>query len=61
MHLTDLSMEMHITTLLERKRPKILKKEQTRQRMSPPRHLTVADQMISIGIMQKVTCMGKVN
>ncbi len=46
---------MHMTTLLERKRPKIRKKEKILQRKSPARHDTVAAQPISSGIIRKVT------
>ena len=46
---------MHMTMWLERKRPKILKKEQILQRKSPPLQDTVDAQKISIGIIRKVT------
>ncbi len=48
-------MDMQMTMLLERKRPKILKKEQMRHKKSPAHHETVAAQIISSGIMKKVT------
>jgi hypothetical protein len=45
--------------LLERKSPKILKKERIRQRTSPASHITVAAQAISNGIIMNVTCKQK--
>lgn len=52
---SHLSMDMQMTMLLERKRPKILKNEQILQRKSPAHQDTVAAQMISRGIIRKVT------
>ena len=53
---TNLSTEMQTTMLDERKRPKIRKKEQIRQTMSPAHQDTVRAQLISSGIIRKVTC-----
>ncbi len=52
---TDLSIEIQMTTLLERKSPKILKKEQILQAKSPAHHDTVAAHTISSGIISSVT------
>ena len=52
---TDLSTEMQTTMLDERKRPKIRKKEQIRQTKSPAHQDTVRAQLISNGIIRKVT------
>jgi hypothetical protein len=48
-------MEMQMRILLERKRPKIRKKDKIRQRASPAIHMTVAAHAISIGIIMNVT------
>ena len=58
---THLSIEMQTTILLDRKRPKMRKNEQTRQRISPAHHETVIAQMISRGIMKKVTWKRKID
>jgi hypothetical protein len=50
-----LSMEMQTTMLLERKRPKILTKEQSRHIKSPAHHDTVMAHAISNGIIKNVT------
>ena len=55
LYCAHLSIEMQTTILLDRKRPKMRKNEQTRQRISPAHHETVIAQMISRGIMKKVT------
>ena len=49
-------MEMQMRMLLERKSPKILKKDKILQRTSPASHITVAAQAISNGIIINVTC-----
>ena len=55
-NLHHLSIEMQTTMLLERKRPKIRKNEQTRHKTSPAHHETVMAHMISSGIIRKTTC-----
>ena len=50
-----LSMEMQTTMLLERKRPKILTKEQSLHIKSPAHHDTVMAHAISNGIIKNVT------
>ena len=54
-----LSRDMHINTLLERNKPKILKNEKNRHMKSPACHITVADHPISKGIIINVTCNKK--
>ncbi len=53
--MSDLSREMQIRMLDERKSPKILKKAKNLQSASPAFHWTVDCQPISVGIMRKVT------
>jgi hypothetical protein len=55
-----LSIEMQMRMLLERKSPKIRKKERIRQRTSPASHITVAAQAISSGIIMNVTYVEKI-
>lgn len=47
---------MHMRIFPDRKRPKILKKEKIRHKVSPAVHMTVAAQPISSGIIRNVTC-----
>ena len=53
--ITYLSIEIQTTMLLDRNRPKMRKKEQTRHRISPAHQETVMAQMISKGIIKKTT------
>lgn len=50
-----LSILMHTRMKLDRKSPKILKKDMTLHIISPAVHITVIDQAISRGIMRNVT------
>ena len=53
--ITYLSIEMQTTMLLDRNKPKMRKKEQTRHRISPAHQETVMAQMISNGIIRNTT------